>query len=414
MRILMLLDHGFPPDIRVENEAIALLEAGHEVHLLCRNDQRGNVEVPAVLDKLILHVRPRADGTHRWKRHLSNLPNYWFLNLYWLREIKSLAREQGGFDAIHVHDLPLLRTALWAARSTGSSVVGDMHENYPMALPFYKVSKALDWRRRFQFAPRRWRRYERKSLPTCASVIAVVDEMKARLVSVGVPAGKITLVENYVDVDRFLSYDLDGDLRAGFPQSSFVIGYAGVFGRTRGLDMAVRAMQTVVQEVPDAIMVMVGEGPIKEDLERLSLDLGLGKNILFEGRVPFESVPSYVAASDVCILPLVKTVQTDAGLAHKIFQYMLLGKAFVASDCEATRRVVTDAGCGLLAPPGDSAAFGKALLQLRDPKLREELGSNGRRAVLDRYNWAAAAERLTGMYDSLQRAADVRVGSAKT
>src|ERR1700675_4285747 len=120
-----------------------------------------------------------------------------------------------------------------------------------MALVFYKVSKSMDWRRRFQFAPRRWRRYERKSVPVCTSVIAVVDEMKARLVKVGVPASKITLVENYVDVDRFLSYPLDPDLRARFPKSSFGIGYAGVFGRTRGLDMAVRAMQTVVKELPD-------------------------------------------------------------------------------------------------------------------------------------------------------------------
>jgi glycosyltransferase involved in cell wall biosynthesis len=404
----MLLDHSFPPDIRVENEAIALLEAGHEVHLLCRNDLRGTVEVPAVLDKLVLHVKPRADDMPRWRRRLLNLPSYWFLNVYWLREIKVLHREHGGFDAIHVHDLPLVRTALWAARRGGPRVVADMHENYPMALPFYKLSKSLDWRRRFQFSSRRWRRYERKSLPTCTSVIAVVDEMKTRLVSVGVPADKITLVENYVDVDRFLSYPLDAGLRARFPRSSFVIGYAGVFGRTRGLDMAVRAMKTVVGELPDAIMVMVGEGPIKDELERLSVELGLAENILFEGRVPFDRVPSYVAASDVCILPLVKTVQTDAGLAHKIFQYMLLGKPVVASDCEATRRVLTDAGCGLLCPPGDSAAFGEALLQLRDPKLREELGENGRRAVLDRYNWASAAGRLTGLYDAIQRATDAR------
>jgi glycosyltransferase involved in cell wall biosynthesis len=274
-----------------------------------------------------------------------------------------------------------------------------------MALQFYARWRANSRIGRFRRSPRRWERYERKRVPACASVIAVVDEMKSRLVSVGVPEHKITVVENYVDVDRFLSYPRDIGLAAQFPDR-FVIGYAGVFGRTRGLDMAVRAMEHVVRELPSATMLLVGDGSVRQELERLCLELGLTEHVRFEGRVPFERIPSYIETSDVCILPLVKTVQTDAGLAHKLFQYMLMGRPVVASDCDATRRVITDAGCGLLCPPGDSVAFANALLQLRDPKLRRELGENGRLAVLDRYNWAAAGDRLTGLYESIEHRAD--------
>lgn len=413
MRTLMLLQHPFPPDIRVENEVLSLLEAGHEVHLLCTGDRRGGEDLPPILDELIVHTLPKAwDDLPIWRRRLTNLPMLWFLNPYWLREIRSLAQEHGGFDVIHVHDLPLVRTARLAARRRcGSSIIADLHENYPMALPFYKRDKALAWFHRFRFSPARWRRYERRSVPACTAVIAVVDEMKSRLEGIGVPADRITVVENYVDVERFLSYRVDGDLQVDL-QDRFVITYTGVFGRTRGLDVAVRAMLRVVQAAPDALLLMVGEGPVRDELERLSVELGLAEHVRFEGRVAFERVPSYLGASDVCILPLVKTVQTDAGLAHKLFQYMLLGKPVVASDCDATRRVVTDARCGLLVPPGDSAAFANALLELRDPSLRRELGENGRRAVLDRYNWASAAERLTGLYASIQRPVDpTSVGS---
>ena len=77
--------------------------------------------------------------------------------------------------------------------------------------------------------------------------------MKSRLVSIGVPTDKITVVENYVDVDRFLSYPVDrtsGDARLG---NRFLIVHVGVLGRTRGLDVAVRAMSGRPRAVPEAV-----------------------------------------------------------------------------------------------------------------------------------------------------------------
>ena len=64
LRILMLLANRFPPDIRVENEAASLLQAGHEVHLLCKSDDRFAAEVPDVLRDLVVHtVTPRRELT---------------------------------------------------------------------------------------------------------------------------------------------------------------------------------------------------------------------------------------------------------------------------------------------------------------------------------------------------------------
>ena len=75
------------------------------------------------------------------------------------------------------------------------------------------------------------------------------------------------------------------------------------------------------------------------------------EHVRFEGWVEFSRVPSYLAASDVCILPLVRSVQTDAALPHKLFQYMLMGKPVVASACVEMSRVIEESGCGLLFPP---------------------------------------------------------------
>ena len=108
-----------------------------------------------------------------------------------------------------------------------------------------------------------------------------------------------------------------------------------------------------------------------------------------------------MAASDVCIVTPISTVQTEASLPHKLFQYMLMGKPVVATACAGISRVVEDAGSGVLVPPDDSDALAEALIRLTDPELRTQLGEHGRQAVRDRYSWSHAAARLLNIYDHI-------------
>ena len=165
MRILMLLEERFPPDIRVENEAASLLDAGHEVHLLCTEDARDKIELPASLERLVVHTTLSRRDLAGWRRRVPNVSLLWFYDARWARRIRELASDVGRFDAIHVHDLPLVRTAQRAAKRMGAVVVADLHENYPMVLPFYTTGKSLSPVGRFLVAPRRWERYEKRSAP---------------------------------------------------------------------------------------------------------------------------------------------------------------------------------------------------------------------------------------------------------
>ncbi len=401
MRVLMLLENRFPPDIRVEGEMASLLGAGHEVHLLCLEDARDEIELPGTLRDLVVHtVTPKAELTG-WRRRVPNLSLLWFHNGRWAREIRLLAREVGRFDVIHVHDLPLVKTALRAGTRTGARVVADLHENYPMALPFYIKGRSLSPLGRFLLDPRRWEKYEQRSVPRCSAVIAVADEMGSRLASVGVRPERITVVESYVDVERFLSSPPDLALQDEF-RNAFVIGYVGGLGGSHDLATAIRAMPVVARAVPNAVLVIVGDGRKRASLEQLVAEFGIGDHVRFEGWVEFARVPAYLAASDVGILPLVGGVQTDAGLANKLFQYMLAGKPVVATDRAGTRRVVEEADCGLLVPLGDSDGLAGALIRLTDPDLRTRLGENGKRAVHDTYNWSRSATKLLGVYEDMR------------
>ena len=403
MRILMLLEKAFPPDIRVENEIATLMAAGHEVHLLCTRDARDRAELPATIQGLRIHtVRRRAD-LHGWRRRIPNLPLLWFYDARWGGRIRELAKELGRFDVVHVHDLPLVRTGQRAAKRMRALVVADLHENYPMVMPLYTEGAKLTPVSRFLLDPQRWERYEEKSVSTCSAVIAVADAMKLRLSKVGVPSARITVVENFVDIERFLSYPLDAGMREELGDS-YLITYAGGFLQNRGLDTTLQAMAKVVQVVPEATLVLVGDGKIRNELETLTRQLGLQQHVRFEGWVEFSRLPSYFAASDVCILPLIQSTHTDATTSHKLFQYMLMGKPVVASASGETGRMIQEADCGLLFPPGDSEALSDALIRLTDPELRERLGERGREAVLDRYNWSRSAARLLHVYEELDSA----------
>jgi glycosyltransferase involved in cell wall biosynthesis len=402
----MLLDQRFPPDIRVENESASLLHAGHEVHILCSEDARANFELPSSLAGLVVHTTPRRIDLPGWRRFVPNVSLVWFYDARWARRIREVSSEAGPFDAIHVHDLPLLRTAQRVAPRIGAAVVADLHENYPMVLPAYLEGRSLSSFERFLLAPSRWERYERASVPLSQAVIAVTDRMASRLMTLGVHPDRVSVVENFVQSDRFLGYPIDDALGSEL-HGRYVVVYVGGFVANRGLDTTLRALQKVVREVPRTLLLLVGSGAMLEGLEALTRDLGLRDHVRFEGWVDFSRIPSYLAASDVCVIPLIQSVQTDSALSHKLFQYMLMGKPVLASSCVEMSRVVQGADCGLLFPPGDSDAMARELIRLTDPELRARLGDNGRRAVHDRYAWSHAAERLLEAYGSLERAGSV-------
>ena len=239
------------------------------------------------------------------------------------------------------------------------------------------------------------------------------EEMRSRLSAVGIPRDRITLVENFVESERFLAYPPNDTVRAEL-RDRFVITYVGGFGVHRGLETALKAMPAIIRQVPHALLLLVGDGGNRGELEAITAELALQEHVRFEGWVDFALVPSYMAASDVCILPPISTVQTEASLPHKIFQYMLMGKPVVASACVEIARVIEDARCGLLFPPGDSDRLAEALIQLTDPAMRMRLGENGKEAVHDRYSWSHAASRLLQIYEELDGATKVGVAGHPT
>ncbi len=393
-RVLMIVDHAFPPDIRVENEALALIEAGYEVTVLAIGpDSRP----PTDVHRGITIVRNRISAQRRNKMRglAGTVP---ILDRHVVRHANKLYRESA-FDAVHVHDLYLFGGGLRAGRELGVPVVGDLHENWVEALKGYAWSTRFPGRLFINFD--RWERVERLWTRSVDRLIVVVDEALERNQGNGVDPARMVVVSNTLNVDEFESHPVDESLARSL-RGPFHLLYVGGFDLHRGIDTVLDAMPAILNQVRDATLTLVGDGRIADDLKDQSRRLGIEEAVRFEGWQPHGRLKSYMLSADVCLVPHRRTPHTDATLPHKLFQYMYCAKAVVVSDCKPLERIVEEVESGLVFKSGVPASLSRSVLELANrPALRSSMGTRGRDAVLERYNWKVEAKRLVQMYDAL-------------
>jgi glycosyltransferase involved in cell wall biosynthesis len=405
MRVCMVLGYTYPPDVRVRKEAKALRAAGHEVTLLCRG--RDDDPERASLDGMDV-VRLKEDTPMRKLGRLGSAVVNLATNRHplWARRLDRLVDECDA-DAIHVHDLPLVQTALSVGRDRDLPVVADLHENYPAALRQWR--SVDDWRSLCRHPKRllmrccypvsRYDRIERRATRAVDHLFAPVQEAVTHYRrDCEVAEADATVVSNTVDLDVF-----DGDAAPeSIDHDGFVAGYVGTFGPHRGLETAVRATARLTSADAGLLLVGSGSDTYERRLDSVVEAAGVTDRVLRTGWVDDATFPAYMSACDVCLVPHARTTHTETTVPHKLFQYMATGTPVVVTDLDPLARVVEDADAGVVVPPEDPAAMADALADLAsDPERRRQLGANGRRAVEETYNWERDGRRLVETYERL-------------
>lgn len=393
-RILMVLDHPFPSDARVENEAVSLINAGYEVGLLAlSSDDR-----PAEENHLGISIfRSRVgEQLHMKLRGLAGtLPLFgWIVD----RRVRQLY-DRFPFDALHVHDLYLFGGGLRAAGKLGVPIVGDLHENYVEALKKYAFSTRYPGKL-FVSIPR-WEKLERKWVNAVDRLVVVIEEAADRNEQLGVSREKIFVVPNTPRLAVLDQQKVD-DRIVDRIRSELTILYIGGFDLHRGLESVIEAMPKVLHKHPGALLVMVGDGRNRDELESLAQKHAITSNVRFEGWQPFDSVRSYVTGCDIGLVPHLRTPHTDATIPHKLFHYMYFEKPAVVTDCRPLKRIVENEGAGLVYKSGNSSELADAILTLAaSPDRAAEMGIRGRESVRERLNWDVTARPLVDGYEKL-------------
>jgi len=217
-----------------------------------------------------------------------------------------------------------------------------------------------------------------------------------------VPALKIDIVENGVETDLFApdSVAAAGRRKELNAESRFLVSYIGTLGMAHGLETLLDAAATLQSKAPHVLFLLVGEGSEKERIKSLAQSRGLA-NVRFLDQQPREKIPSFISASDLCLVLLKKTDVFKTVIPTKMLEYMSCARPVILGVEGQARQILEDAGAGLAIEPENAAAIAAAIIQLdHNRELAKTLGEQGRSYILQNFSRVSTAEKyITVMRD---------------
>ncbi len=387
MRICKIWDADYPWDIRVEKVADSLAEAGHEVHLVCRNG--GRLQRTESTKHFQIHRLPAWPSFLGPFHDISNFPHPG--NPFWWGEIARVVRCYK-IELILVRDLPLAIPAGVIGKIFNVPVVLDMAENYPAMLADRRLYTPTSVLGRVFRHPSLARLIERLSFPLMEHIIVVVDQSRDRLKAAGVPSQRLTVVTNTPRIDQW-----DAAHRAPTNparEQGLHVVYLGNLDGSRGVDVAIKGIAQLKKQGSFARLTIIGQGPSRSMLEELVKAEGVADRVKICGRLPFNEVQAVMTESDVGIIPHYSTHAWNTTMPNKLFDYMLWGIPVLVSDVKAVATIVQAIGCGAIFRDRDPVDFARCLIEMQPLQIREHMGENGRRAIEQRYNWKIEGAEL--------------------
>ena len=243
-----------------------------------------------------------------------------------------------------------------------------------------------------------FRTLERWLARTTTSLVAVSPEVRDDLVALHVaPASKFTVVRLGIDLAHRIASDgaqrRETRRQMGLRDDVFVVGWVGRMTAVKNTDSLVRALQALVDLGVDARLLLVGDGPDRDHLERYAHELGVMKRCLFLGYQ--EDVARFYDAIDALVLPSV-----NEGTPVSVIEALAAERPAVATRVGGTPDIIRDGIDGFLVDPADPGELAERLAELaRDATRRAAMGAAGRARVLERY----AVSRLIDDIDRLYR-----------
>ncbi len=241
-------------------------------------------------------------------------------------------------------------------------------------------------------------RIERSNLRRADLVVVVSKALRDDVIARGVTAERVLVNPNAVDPAQFHP-GMDGrPVRRHLGlEGKLVVGFIGTFGPWHGAEVLARAVGPVTAQVAQAHFLFIGDGGGMPKVQEIIAANGVGARVTFAGLVPQEDAPSYLAACDILASPHVGNADGSPffGSPTKLFEYMAMGKAIVASNLDQIGDVLSHGKTAWLVTPGDADDLAAGIVELaRDSELRAALGKTARQEAVTKYTWKAHVEHI--------------------
>jgi glycosyltransferase involved in cell wall biosynthesis len=232
--------------------------------------------------------------------------------------------------------------------------------------------------------------------------VAVSQAAKASLLAEGVPAGRITVIPNGLDLGLVREQAASAGTGDALLKAPRRVGCVGRLERVKGTEYFLRAAALLAARHPDARFVVAGAGSRDHELRALAADLGVADHVEFTGYVA--TAPALIASLDVVVVP---SLSEASGLIAA--EAMALEVPVVASFVGGLSEVVENGTTGLLVPPADPEAIARAVARLLDnPEVARRLAAEARRRADERFGMEAMAGAYLAVYEELSAAKSQR------
>jgi glycosyltransferase involved in cell wall biosynthesis len=371
-------------DPRVRREAEALVEVGHSVSFITLRE-KGE------------HSREIVNGVQlirlplgRWRGSSAGYLLSYFLFFILASIYLTTLHPRRRFDLIHINNMPnFLVFCGIIPKLFGARLILDIHD--PMPELFSSIFPG----RLNNFFQRLLRLEERVSERFVDQVITVSDGMRQLLSSRGIRAERIEIIMNLPDPSIFGRVQ-----RAPSHPGTFTLIYAGTISRRHNLDIAILALDSLRDEMPDLNLKIVGDGPEVPHLKQLAADKHLTDRILFEDSVPLDKVPGLLAGADAAIASYAEDLFGAIVFPTKAVEALMVGIPVICARTETVLHYL-DETIMFYYEPGVPVSFAEQIRLMRsNPDLTAQKQESASRFLLTS-NWIVEKKRFTAIIGRL-------------
>lgn len=376
LRVLIIVENlPSPFDRRVWMEATSLTKAGYEVSIICPKG-KGFEKSYEVIEDIHIYRHPMPPEISSVVGYLTEYAAAIFWELYLAHRVW---RERG-FDIIHICNPPdlLFITAGWFKLIKGCKVIFDHHDINP------EMYEAKYGRRDIFYYGLRL--VERLTFALADKVISTNESYRQIALSRG---GKnpedVSVVRSGPDLSRFYLVPVNHEYKRN---KKYLVGYVGVMGEPEGIEYLLESIRYIVwdQKRQDIHFMLIGSGPMLEELQDLAVKLEITEFVEFTGRIPDQELLTRLSTCDVCVNPDKKMPYNDKSTMNKIMEYMALGKPIVQFDLIEGKNSAQEAS--VYAQGNNAIDFANKILELlADPKTRQRMGEIGLHRMRNKLEW---------------------------